>query len=71
MVSLYAATTTTKLVFREFLLGGSLGIVGVKLEESVKKYRNDPLRRVFFLPCAQLTSPCGIKRNKIRNTGRM
>lgn len=47
MVSLYATTTTTKLVFREFLLGGSLGIVGVKLEESVKKYRNDPLRRVF------------------------
>lgn len=36
-----------QLGFRGFLLGGSLGIVGEKMEESVKKHGSDPLRRVF------------------------
>lgn len=38
-----------KRVFRGFLLGESMGIVGVKLEESVKKHGSDPMRRVFSL----------------------
>lgn len=36
-----------QLGFRGFLLGGSLGIGGEKMEESVKKHGSDPLRRVF------------------------
>lgn len=34
-----------------FLLGGNLGVLGEKTEESVKKHGSDPLRRVFSSMC--------------------